>query len=63
MTMDPDTWGRLTAMWETMLRLSDDALRAARQQDADVFWRCVERQQEIVREALFIRAARAPRRR
>ena len=61
--LDPETWARLHEMWERMLRLSDDALKASRQQDADVFWRTVERQQEILRDALILKAARTRRRR
>ena len=63
MTMSPDAWGRLNEMWEVMLRLSDDALQASRQQDADAFWRCVERQQQLVRQALTIKAAQQARHR
>ncbi len=62
MEVTPDTWRRLHGLSETLLRLSDEALRAAGQQDADVYWRCLERQQEVVREALLIRAAQQRRR-
>ena len=66
MTMELETWTRLNILWERMLRLSDDALRATRQQDADNFWHCVDQQRAIVREALTIKTAqeaRAARRR
>lgn len=53
--MDRDTWLRLHDLWEQMLRLSDEGLRAIRQEDADVFWRCLEQQRGILQEAVRIR--------
>lgn len=62
MTMDQDAWARLTEMSEVLLRLSDDTLRSAGQKDADMFWRCVEQQQQLTRDMLTIKAAQARRR-
>lgn len=61
--MDRDSWLRLNELWEQMLRLSDEGLRAVRQEDADVLWRCMEQQRATLQEATRIKEREELRRR